>query len=189
MILENAPVDDRLATGRLVLAPLRIEHAPALFALLGDWEVVRMLAAVPWPLTLADVESHAAEQENPEAGSISFVIFAAGEAVGACGIKKPGSGSPPRVMPRLGYWVGRRFWGRGFATEAIGALVECCFRRFPQDVIGAGVFCDNPASSRVLEKIGFREAGRYNTFSCARGVEVPTVDIHLARSVWRGGET
>jgi len=168
MFSESALAEDRLTTRRLTLSPLTPMHAPALFALLLDWDVVRMLAEVPWPLTLADVQSHAAKQAEPDPASTEFAIMAAETAIGVCGVKKPGCGDPPRLVPRLGYWIGQPFWNRGCATEAVAALVEYSFRSFPQDVIGAGVFRDNPASRRVLEKLGFEEAGIYELHCRAR---------------------
>jgi RimJ/RimL family protein N-acetyltransferase len=169
----------------VALAPLRPAHAAALFPLLNDWAVVRMLAQVPWPLRLADVEAYALRQCAPGAEGVDFVILANGRPVGVCGVKEPGSGEPPRIMPRLGYWLGRAHWGRGYATQAIALLVEEAFRRFPDDAIGAGVFRDNPASRRVLEKLGFRAVGTSATHSRSRGRSVPTAEMQLRREAWR----
>lgn len=186
MFSRSALAESRLTTRRLTLSPLTPMHAPPLFALLHDWDVVRMLAEVPWPLTLADVQSHAARQAEPSAAGVEFAIMAGSNPIGVCGVKKPGSGEPPRLMPRLGYWIGQPFWNRGCATEAIAALVEYSFRSFPQDVIGAGAFRDNPASRRVLEKLGFEEAGLYELHCRSRAALVSTVDMHLRRAAWEG---
>jgi RimJ/RimL family protein N-acetyltransferase len=174
----------RTSSGAVRLAPLRGSDAVALFPLLHDWEVVRMLARVPWPLALADVEAYAGRAGGPDAEGDDFVILADGGPVGVGNVKRPGSGHPPRRMPRLGYWIGRPHWGRGHATAAVGMLVERAFARFPDDTVGAGVFEDNPASRRVLEKLGFAEAGRYDTPCLARGASVPTIDMHLTRTAW-----
>lgn len=59
----------------------------------------------------------------------------------------------------IGYWLGEPFWGRGIMTDAIAAIVPVAFERFDIVRIQAGVFANNPASMRVLEKCGFvREA-------------------------------
>jgi RimJ/RimL family protein N-acetyltransferase len=171
-------------TARVVLAPLAAAHAEVLFPLLNDWEVVRMLAVVPWPLTRTDVEDYASRAESPHAGSVDFVILAGGAPVGVCGVKKPGTGEPPRRMPRLGYWIGRPHWGRGYATEAVAALVDYALSNVDSDMVGAGIYEDNPASRRVLEKLGFAEAGRYQTHSRSRNGLVPTIDMHLLRATW-----
>src|SRR5215208_2190813 len=113
-----ADVTVAMRTERLALTPLDPRHATALFELLNDWDVVKMLSAVPWPLRYEDVESFltAVHQETED-----FIILAASGPIGVMGIKKPGSGEVPRKMPRLGYWIGRRHWGRGYGTEAVAA--------------------------------------------------------------------
>jgi len=186
MLSESALVENCLRTGRLRLSPLMPRHAPALFPLLNDWEVVRMLAVVPWPLSLADVEAHAEKHTKPNAESMEFAIVRDDVAIGVCGIKRPDSGDPPRRMPRLGYWLGRPYWNRGYATEAIGALVDYAFRSFPHDVVGAGVFRDNAASRRLLERLGFEERGSYDLDCRSRGALVPTSDMQLTRAAWQG---
>lgn len=73
----------------------------------------------------------------------------------------------------MGYWIARPHWGRGFATEGCRALVDIA-RTLGLASLEASHFIDNPASARVLEKLGFESlpiiAPR---MSCARGTEVP----------------
>jgi RimJ/RimL family protein N-acetyltransferase len=87
-------------------------------------------------------------------------------------------------MPRLGYWIGRSHWGRGYATEAVAALADYAFRTYPQDRIGAGVFEDNPASRRVLEKLGFSRAGGHMLQCRAREEAVAVEDMQTTRARW-----
>lgn len=172
-----------LRSPRLVLRPFGRGEAAALHPLLADWSVAGMLASVPWPLPLRDVEAYVAARLGGEAESDDWTVAAGGDLVGAVALRRPGSGAPPRTMPRLGYWIGRPFWGRGFAGEAVAALVAHAFRAYPQHPrVGAGVFLDNAASRRLLEKLGFREAGRYATPSLSRGLAVETADMHLERA-------
>ena len=173
-----------LRTGRLVLAPVRAAHARALHPLIDDWEVVRMLAVLPWPVPLESVESFAVRQERGESDEDAFSILVDGAPVGVVAVKRPGTGSPARKMPRLGYWIGRPHWGRGYGTEAVAALLGYAFRRYAHDAVGAGVFTDNPASRRVLEKLGFARVGGYPIRCVARGEPVEIDNMHLARSRW-----
>lgn len=140
-----------------------------------------MLAQASWPLSHEDVLTTMHAQMN---GIDGFVILAGPEPIGAASVKRVGSGEPARVMPRLGYWIGRRHWGRGYGTEAVVALTEHAFRSDPGERIGAGVFHDNHASRRVLEKLGFRETRRYMTHCMARGGEVETADMQITRARW-----
>jgi RimJ/RimL family protein N-acetyltransferase len=186
MLAASMPTGGAIETDRLTLVPLAAAHARELHLLLADWDVVRMLAVIPWPVQLADVEGFAGSQAR-RADSTDFAIVVEKQAIGVCGVKHPGSGAPPRKMPRLGYWLGRPYWGRGYATEAVAALVEFALATFPTaERVGAGVFHDNPASRRVLDKLGFREVGSYETPCLARGGAVPTADMQLLRAEWRG---
>ncbi len=168
---------------RVTLVPRADRYAGALFELLNDWDVVRMLAQVPWPLGRGDVVN-AMQKAH---GIDGFVILSGAEPIGAASLKRVGTGEPPRVMPRLGYWIGQRHWGRGHGTEAVTALVDYAFRNDAGEIIGAGVFHDNHASLRVLEKLGFREAQRYMTMCVARGREVETADMQMTRARWLAG--
>ena len=170
------------------LQPLRSEHVTALFPLLDDWEVVHMLACVPWPLAERAMREHVAAQSSPGAEADSFVVLLGTEAIGVATIKRPGFGDPPRTMPRLGYWIGRRYWGRGCATWAVQALTERAFGTHQADRVGAGVFADNPASRRVLEKLGFTEVRRYETHCLSRGQPVETADMQLSRAEYARSE-
>jgi 8-oxo-dGTP diphosphatase len=143
-----------------------------------------MLAQVPWPVTRASVEAFAATGLEGASDSDHFAVLASGMAIGCGSVKRPGSGDPPRKMPRLGYWIGRKHWNQGFGRQAVALLVAHGFRKFPQEGVGAGVFFDNPASLHVLERLGFEPAGRYETPSLSRGVAVETIDMQLSRSKW-----
>jgi RimJ/RimL family protein N-acetyltransferase len=73
----------------------------------------------------------------------------------------------------MGYWLSRPHWGRGLATEACTALIDIA-RALGLPSLEAGHFIDNPASGRVLEKLGFEAVGIIAPrMSCARGEEVP----------------
>ncbi len=184
MIAAELISAERLTTERLVLARLEPEHAGALFPLVNDWNVVRMLAARPWPVTLQDVEEYTVRGAGPAAESIDFAVLVDGAPIGVVAVKKPATGNPPRTMPRLGYWLGRPHWGFGYATEALTALTRFAFDRFQAEMVGAGVFSDNPASRRVLEKLGFRHVGRYSLHCRSRDASVEVDDMNLTRAAW-----
>ena len=193
-MMAKTKTDPAIRYARIVLAPLDSCYAQGLFELLDDWDVVRMLSEVPWPLRYEDVETFLSS-EHPNTDD--FVILASldvkrrndfgGEifrAIGVCGIKRPGTSEPPRKMPRLGYWIGRPHWGRGFGTEAVAELVDRTFRMYPHDRVGAGVFKENAASQRVLAKLGFTAKGSKMVTSRSRGGEVEAVDMQITRAEW-----
>jgi len=157
-------------TARLLLRPGWAEDAPALASAIGDELVVRNLATALWPYRLRDAEAFLAQPRDPLLPS--FLIFERTDAdprlLGSCGLGRRPSGGV-----ELGYWVARRFWGRGIATEASRPLLEIARTlRLPR--LQASHFVDNPASGRVLEKLGFEPVGIIAPrTSCARGTETP----------------
>jgi RimJ/RimL family protein N-acetyltransferase len=157
-------------TPRLLLRPAFPEDAPALAAAIADRAIARNLAVVPWPYTLRDAEAFIASPRDPVLPSL--LIFertqAAPRLVGSCGL-----GRRPSGAVEMGYWIARPFWGRGFATEACGALVEIA-RTLGLASLEGSHFVDNPVSARVLEKLGFEPLGlTAPRMSCARGEQVP----------------
>ena len=158
-------------TERLLLRPGWGEDAPALARAIGDETIVRNLASAPWPYGVADAEAFLASPRDP---ALPFFLIterteAAPRIVGSCGL-----GRRPSGAVELGYWIARPFWGRGFATEAGAALVEIA-RTLKLPRLEASHFVDNPASGRVLEKLGFRPTGlSAERYSCARGGEAMT---------------
>ena len=157
-------------TPRLLLRPGFPEDAPALAAAISDKAIVRNLATAPWPYRMRDAEAFLASPRDPILPSL--LIFERTEGaprlVGACGL-----GRRPSGAVEMGYWIARGFWGQGFATEACVALVEMA-RALGLCSLEGSHFVDNPASSRVLEKLGFEALGIIAPrMSCARGAEVP----------------
>ena len=166
-------------TPRLLLRPGFPEDAPALTAALADRAIAHNLAVVPWPYTLRDAEAYLASPRDPVLPSLLIVErgAAAPVLVGACGL-----GRRPSGAVELGYWIARPFWGRGIATEACGALIAIA-HALGLPSLEASHFVDNPASGRVLEKLGFEPLGIIAPrLSCARGQDVPARLMRLRLS-------
>lgn len=140
-------------TERLLLRPGWAEDAPALFEAIADEAIVRNLASAPWPYTLADAEAFLATERRPD--EASFLVFrrtgGAPRLVGCAGF-----GRRPDGETELGYWISREHWGLGYATEAAEAVVGIARDALRLPKLHAGHFLDNPASGRVLVKLGFR---------------------------------
>ena len=167
-------------TPRLLLRPGWADDAPALAEAIADLAIVRNLATAPWPYTLRDAEAFLASPRDPVLPSL--LIFertdAAPRLVGACGL-----GRRPSGLVELGYWIARPFWNRGYATEAGTALVDIA-RTLRLEQLEASHFLDNPASARVLEKLGFEPVGiTAPRMSCARGIEVSARLLRLQLAV------
>jgi RimJ/RimL family protein N-acetyltransferase len=157
-------------TTRLLLRPGWAEDAPALAKAIADETIVRNLSSAPWPFALRDAEAFLAAPRHPVLPSL--LVFERGDGepllVGSCGL-----GRRPSGAIELGYWIARPHWGQGFATEAGQALVSIA-RALGIERLEASHFLDNPASGRVLEKLGFQSTGIIAPrLSCARGEEIP----------------
>jgi RimJ/RimL family protein N-acetyltransferase len=143
-------------TERLLLRPGWAEDAPALFRAIRDEGVVRNLATAPWPYAPADAEAFLARDRSPAEPAMLILLRtgAAPELIGGIGFgRKPDGGV------ELGYWLTRSHWGRGYATEAGRAVIAAGRDSLRLKRVEAGHFLDNPASGRVLEKLGFRPTG------------------------------
>ena len=155
-------------TERLLLRPGWREDAPALYRAICDEGIVRNLGSAPWPYRPEDAEAFLASEWGP--GDARFVIFRRTERqpelVGTIGLgPRPGD-----RKTEIGYWIARSHWGRGYASEAGRAVLQLARDGLRMRTLSAGHFLDNPASGRVLEKLGFRRTGAIcERFSAGRG--------------------
>ncbi len=179
--LELAP---RIDAGRLTLRPPRPSDAGPIALYLGDARVARMLTTIPHPYPPGAAE---ALIERARAGRRSgplYVMDASGadgpELVGLVFVNR---GEGPGVFS-LGYCVGPPFWNTGYATEAVGAVAASLFEA-GAEALTAVVFLDNDVSARVLERVGFVEAGEGEAFCNARGHVAPVRRFRLERDAWR----
>lgn len=157
-----------IGTKRLKLRWLRMSDASRVARLCGDPHVGRMLAQTPLPYLEVAAEGWIMTMaaRRPQGRDFVFAVELPGEGlIGAIGAHQRAEEGF-----EVGYWLGRPYWGQGFATEALlGFLAEA--RRL--GVLKAGHFIDNPASGRVLAKGGFAYTGETRQmFSMARGESV-----------------
>ena len=164
--------EDELLTERLVLRRLSTTDVRAFLAIADDFEVARMTSDIPHPLNRAKAQAWLA----PSSGEARFAIVCAGRMIGSAGYFRRSSESA-----ELGFWLGRTWWGRGYTTEAARALVRHGFEVGKLAVFTSSHFVDNPASARVLEKLGFRPTGSGRIWSAARGHDVAAELLELTR--------
>jgi RimJ/RimL family protein N-acetyltransferase len=165
---------------RLFLRPGWPEEWEDLLTLIDDEEVVRNLARAPWPYAAEDARAFAQFETNGREQDRLlpnfFVTLPSG--VGARLIGSVGL-SMVEGEVNLGYWIGRPFWGQGFATEAARAVLSLA-RTLGHRRVVASHFADNPASGRVLRKLGFCPTGETrNRFSLGRGGEALACQLAL----------
>ncbi len=163
----------QLETERLRLRPPAPGDAEAIHRLVNDWGVVRMLARLPFPyprgLTDEWIASTASQRADGRAYHFAIVLAESDTLVGCVGLRLD---SAPRTAD-LGYWIGRRYWRRGFASEAVGRISRWALAQLEIDRIAASVATDNPGSAAILRRTGFRETGAGRERFEARGGDCP----------------
>jgi RimJ/RimL family protein N-acetyltransferase len=161
-----------IETERLALRPFRRADAAEFARLAGEWAVASMTSDIPYPFSAAQAVSWL----RPVRGEVRFAIERERRLIGGAGYYRRPSG-----VAELGFWLGRPWWGQGYATEATRAVVRHGFanRRLPG--FSSARFDDNPASARVLAKLGFEAVGRGTIACAARGHDVEVVTYWLDR--------
>lgn len=148
-----------LDTPRLRLRPFEPADAPVVRTLAGAREVAAGTLTVPHPYPEGAAEVWIAHvRDGWTAGSEA--VFAVtrrddGTLVGATGLALV----PQHAAAELGYWVGVPHWGHGYATEAARAVCAFGFAALGLHRIQARHFARNPASGRVMRKLGMRHEG------------------------------
>ena len=173
-------------TERLLLRPGWEEDAVPLAAAIGDEAILTKLAKAPSPYRLADAQAFLGLERSE--GDADFLIIArtkgAPRLVGGVGLQQDGEDL------ELGYWIARPYWGLGFATEAARAVIDIARDTLKRSRLVSAHFIDNPASGRVLTKLGFRPTGEIVARMCrARGHAVPTRLFALEFSDAAEGDT
>ncbi|MCH9808943.1 MAG: GNAT family N-acetyltransferase [Alphaproteobacteria bacterium] len=169
-----------MKTTRLVLRPLCPADAPAVAALGGDWDVASMTARMPYPYTPEAAHNWITSLDE---GETVYAIKLDDTLIGVTGF----TANSDQTGAEIGYWLGKPYWGQGLATEATRALINHCFTHEGFEAVTCCHFGDNPASARVIEKIGFTRIGNCKCWCEAERLEKPAVRYQLSRppTLWR----
>ena len=166
-----------LATERLVLRAPRRCDAKVIAALANDRRIAANTARIPHPYRVDDAEQFIAAVNKRE-GEACFVITLDGAPIGICSVDLREDG------PEIGYWLGVSYWGHGFATEAVRALIDHAFGNLEHETLISGARVNNPASRRVLEKCGFQWTGVQLSRIRAINSAAPIDRFRLDRGLW-----
>ncbi|MDN7024852.1 GNAT family N-acetyltransferase [Methanoculleus sp. FWC-SCC1] len=154
-------VQPTLATARLLLRPMTFADAPEVQRLAGEYAIAANALDIPYPYPPGAAEAWiAGHEEGFLLGEIAvFGVVLAGEdrLIGAIGLMHI---DRRHQRGELGYWIGKPYWNRGYATEAASAIIAYGFAGLGLNRIYATHFIRNPASGRVLEKCGLVCEGR-----------------------------
>jgi RimJ/RimL family protein N-acetyltransferase len=165
---------EELFTERLYLRPPVAADAAAVIAICGDWEVARRLSRVPHPYAHSDFRFFL-EQVVVMEPTWAIVLKETNALVGNIGLAPHQDGQSAGV----GYYISRAHWSQGLATEAGQAVVRLGTEDIGYSRLTAGYHTDNPASGRVLAKLGFKPIGVSNRMCVAEGKDKPAIDVEL----------
>ena len=170
---------DEIRTERLVLRPLTLEDAPAFSKLAGDYDIAKMTGTIPHPFPLYSAEFKIMYLRRQKQRSLAYpyaITYNGGELMGVMDLFR----SAPDAALEIGYWIGKAYWGQGLSTEAAKAIIQEARDTLGVSALMAGAFADNPASLRVLEKLGFKPTGHEEMYFCmARMRKARSLNLRL----------
>jgi RimJ/RimL family protein N-acetyltransferase len=148
-----------IETERLILRPFRLTDAPDVMRLAGDRDVAVNTLGSPHPYEAGMAEewigTHQKGYIEDKIANFAVVIKTDNTLVGAVGLEI----ERRHQRATIGYWIGKPYWKNGYAAEAAGAVVRFGFEELGLNRISAGHFKRNPASGRVMQKIGMKHEG------------------------------
>ena len=151
----------RLATPRLVLRSFGPGDIDEIVRLAGDFAIADTTLMIPHPYSKTDAEqwlqTHAPRFEAGEQVHLAITERQTGELIGAVGL----SITARFDRAELGYWVGKPYWGKGYCTEASKAVMDWGFSNLNLNRVYAVHMKRNPASGRVMQKLGMTREGEF----------------------------
>lgn len=155
---DASPVP-RLHAARLILRPFRLSDAADVQRLAGDKAVADMVLNIPHPYPdgVAEkwISTHQAQFEAGEACTLAITLATTEEFIGSISLMI----SRRFNRAEMGYWVGAPYWNKGYCTEAARAMLDYGFSTLALNRIHATHMARNPASGRVMIKLGMKHEG------------------------------
>jgi len=173
-----------LTTERLLLRWMDERDTDAHFAVFSDPEVTRYWSASPWTDRAQAAQGIADTMANYADGSglrFGIVLRTSGELIGNTSLHHF---FEQNRRCEIGYALGSRHWGKGYAYEALHALLDHGFQALGLNRIEADIDPRNAASGRVLEKLGFQKEGYMPERWIVHGEPADTVNYGLLRRYW-----
>lgn len=146
-----------LKSDRLLIREVFFSDAEAIQKLAGDKDVASTTLNIPHPYTLVDAINWISRAQIPDTSFINFsILLDNSEFIGCISLLDLN-----KIHERcyLGYWIGKPYWNNGYATEAGKAIINYAFKELNYNKICATHMTRNPASGKVLRKIGFLHEG------------------------------
>lgn len=182
--IQLPKIQPMLKTERLILRPFTLEDAPLVQILAGDKDVASTTRLIPHPypdgLAVSWISSLPALYEQGD--GVRFAItLKEGALIGSIGLIL----SLPDHHGEMGYWIGKPYWNSGYCTEAAAAVLQFAFDGLDLERVYARYMGRNPASGRVMAKLGMTQEGILRHHRCKWGQFEDLVVCGILRSEWQ----
>jgi ribosomal-protein-alanine N-acetyltransferase len=178
-------IQPKLTTARLMIRPFDPSDAAEVQRLAADRSVADTTLSIPHPyldgMAEAWIATHAPGFEAGTLANFAITLRSSGELVGAAGLVIERSAD----RAELGYWIGAASRNLGYCTEAARAVIDFGFQNLELNRIFAHHFKRNPASGRVMQKLGMRPEGLQLQHVKKWDRYEDVVLYGLVRSAWR----
>lgn len=156
----------QLKTKRLILRNPTLKDAKALCEGIGNLEISKWLLVVPYPYTIKDAnwwirkclrdEKKNAKKKDREDYGFNIELREERKIIGGMSLHHV---KKDQGTATLGYWISQKYWGKGYASEALSALLNFAFNKLKLRRLEAEVFVGNDKSKGLAQKFGFKEEG------------------------------
>ena len=173
--MDTGSTTHHIRLKRLSLSPLAARHKGEFVTIAGNWTVASMTADIPYPLS----DNAAMQWFEHDEYDVRYAIELHGNMIGTAGyfLNSAGTGE-------LGFMIAPEHWGKGYAQEAVRGVLEHGFTVRCMTQFTSSHFTDNPASARVLHKLGFAQTGTADAYCVARGKTLAGLSYCLTRQKW-----
>lgn len=157
MIYDN--LNKTITTKRLVLRIFQKSDAVAVTKLCNNYNIYKNTLYLPYPYTIEDalswIEHHFDNFNANKSYEFAITDKESGKLYGAIAL----SNNQKFNNGEIAYWIGKKFWGNGYATEAAQAILHFAFEEKQYHKVFARYFNSNPASGGVMQKLGLKKEG------------------------------
>lgn len=175
-----------LNTERLILRPISESDAPDIYKNVKDYDIAKWTINIPHPYpkdgAIKFIKQTKELMKKGMSYELAIQIESTKEVVGVISLMKV---DRRHKNAELGYWVGKKFWNIGIATEAASRVMEFGFQVLNLEKIYAKCFYNNEASRKVMEKIGMKLEGKFRHEVFKENKFIDTLYYGILREEWR----
>jgi len=168
-------MDSKIITDRLILRFVTPGDIDDIQRCILDPRIYKMVARIPGNQPREETEAWVLTHKSGREANTDYVyaVTAQQDFIGIIGLHRPTTSDPFEI----GFWLSPEAWGKGYVTEAAKAVLQCLENSMGPQKTLSGYFVDNPASGRVLEKLGYVQIGQSEMLCLGRGKTVPHIMV------------